>query len=127
MVETLRVTPSACPRCGQATGLSRWCGTCGQDLRPDLPPSDIPEARHAALLEQRWQERHGGGPAGPGPEALQREAPQPQAPSPGFLPPAGAGPTAFGPPLYVPAASGGGFRSPRSAAVGAAGALPAGA
>lgn len=45
--------------------MSRWCGSCGLDLRPDLPPSEIPEARQAALLDQRW--RHGGQ---PGPEAV---------------------------------------------------------
>jgi Domain of unknown function (DUF4328) len=94
------VTPPACPRCERATGLSRWCGTCGQDLRPDLPPADIPEAQQAALLEQCWQEEHGT--------------------SGGFLPPSHSGPTSLGPPLYVPPAPGGGFRSPRSAALVAA-------
>jgi Domain of unknown function (DUF4328) len=103
------VTPPACPRCGHATGLSRWCGTCGQDLRPDLPPSEIPEARHAALLEQRWLER----PEAPRPDALSG----PQALPGGFMPPAGSGPTAFGPSLYTPGRD---FRSPRPAAVGAA-------
>jgi Domain of unknown function (DUF4328) len=110
---------SPCPRCGQTIGLSRWCGTCGQDLRPDLPPSDIPEARQAELLERRWQEQHGGGPE-PRPEEPQAAAAPRDALSGGFLPPAGSGPTSFGPPMYVPPAPGGGFRSPRSAALVAA-------
>jgi hypothetical protein len=53
------------------------------DLRPDLPKSDIPDARHAATQEKRWIAAH------PPPAA----APQPSPPPPPqpFLPPAGAG------------------------------------
>jgi eukaryotic-like serine/threonine-protein kinase len=98
------VNPPGCPRCGQAAGLSRWCVNCGLDLRPDLPPSDIAEARQAELVESRWRERHG-------------ESATPEAPAGGFLPPTGAGPTTFGSPVYTPPAPGRGYRSPRGAAL----------
>jgi len=103
------VTHAGCPRCGQSAGLSRWCGTCGLDLRPDLPPSDIAAARQAELLERRWREQRG---KTPGPGAPEQGG--------GFLPPAGAGPTTFGPPVHAPPAPGNGFRSPRGAATVAA-------
>jgi uncharacterized protein DUF4328 len=45
---------AACPRCSIAAGMSRWCGTCGLDLRSDLPPVDILESRMAATQERRW-------------------------------------------------------------------------
>jgi hypothetical protein len=72
--DTGMVSTVACPRCVTALGLSRWCEGCGLDLRPDLPATDIPEARHAATQQNRWIAAH--------PQAV---APQP------FLPPAGAG------------------------------------
>jgi hypothetical protein len=46
-----------CPRCGGATGESRWCATCGKDLtgRPSLP---TPEAAEAARREAAWLDAH---------------------------------------------------------------------
>jgi hypothetical protein len=77
-----RVSPSsACPRCQGVLGLSRWCPSCGLDLR------QIPEARLAAAAQQRWLSEHPearpvpGIPAGP--EAV-------AGPAGAFLPPAGA-------------------------------------
>jgi eukaryotic-like serine/threonine-protein kinase len=45
---------AACPRCSTAAGMSRWCGTCGLDLRSDLPPVDILESRMAEKQQRRW-------------------------------------------------------------------------
>jgi hypothetical protein len=91
VADTGRVSPSsACARCQATLGLSRWCPSCGLDLRSDLPDSQIPEARLAAAAQQRWLSEHAearpvpGVPGSPaGPEAV-------AAPGGAFLPPAGA-------------------------------------
>ena len=46
-----------CPRCGGATGESRWCAECGKELtgKPSLP---TPGAAEAARREAAWLDAH---------------------------------------------------------------------
>jgi hypothetical protein len=47
-----------CPRCGETTGASRWCQTCGKDLSGGPPPLPTPESIDASRREAAWLQDH---------------------------------------------------------------------
>jgi hypothetical protein len=50
--------PDPCPRCGGERGDSRWCATCGLDLRPTAPSLPTTEAMEAGDRERAFFDAH---------------------------------------------------------------------